>query len=200
MRFALLLAGSVLVPTLVGAQISCPSPAPPAGIDPTSMSDRGRILQYARSLAFQPAASPTGETRPLTVVSTPGTPAQRRFRLSVDAAAQPESCAHRNTLADLSTGRIVSMQTMSGAYDKLRLPGGVSYLWIDRLEGTTARGVIIPGDMTTDARVVTIRIDTHDNLPPRSFAEARWLFNPMDDELWVSCSEKTCCIIIEGDP
>lgn len=200
MRFRAVVAAVVLlVPPMLAAQASCPSPAPPAGLDPTSLADRARVLEYARGLGFHPAQSPTGDTRPLTAISTPGDPAQRRFRLTVTGATEPQVCAHRNTTAELNAGRVVARVTMSGAYDKLTLPQGVSYLWIDQVRDSTARGVIIPDNMGVPSRVVVVRLDTHPEYQ-RAFAESRWLFNPDDDNLWVVCKEGSCCEIIGGGP
>lgn len=199
---AFLLFAPWLVAAPLAAQQPCTVPPPPRNLDPTALGDRAQLLEYARSLPFHPAAGPTGDTRPLTTISTPGDRSQRRFRLSVDAATQPQECAHRNRMADLRSGagRIVSRHTLSAAYDKLSLPAGVSYLWVDNLDGAAARGVVIPDDLTTPARVVTIRMEFHPDLPQRAFAESRWLFDPEDDTLWVACVEFGCCEVIGGGP
>ena len=186
----------LVAPRYVSGQSACSSPAPPPGLDPVAQGQRAQVLAYAGSLTFHPATHPTGETRRLTEIATPGPVSDRRFRLSVEGAVAPERCAHMNTAADLGpgAGRIVSRQTMAGPYDKLSLPAGVSYLWVDNLTGTEARGVIIPEDASLPARVVAIRIEPHPaGLPRRAFAEARWMFDPDDDWIWVACEQEGCC-------
>lgn len=201
MRFQLLfpLVLVSLAPTATLAQATCPSPAPPAGLDPATITDRSRFLEYARGLEFHAASHPTGETRRLVDISTPGNPDQRRYRLGPNAAARPQVCSHRNTNDDLRAGRVVGMQTMDAAYPKLRLPRGESFLWIDRLDGNTARGVIVPNDATTPSTVVSVRVEFTPDLPDRGFSEGRWMFNPDDDDLWYVCAIKGCCVIVE-DP
>lgn len=179
------------------ADTTCPAPAPPR-VDPTSMQDRAAILSYARSLSFHPANPPTGQTRRLTRMSRPGPENERRFALTVRGEVQPEACSHLNDATDLGPdqGRIVAKITMAGNYDKLLLPPGVSYLWVDNLVGSTARGVIVPGNLTDAARVLRVRFEAHPEYPQRSFAEARWLFRPNDDEVWASCARFGCCYLL----
>ena len=178
----------------------CPTATPPSGVDPTSLTDRARILEYAHSLTFHPAQAPTGESRMLTEISTPGSVAQRRFRLGPQAAVRPESCAYLNNPADLAAGagRIVGMTTLSAAYPKLHLPRGEAYIWIDNLDGTAVRAVVIPNDLRTPAETAPAVSELHPGLPNRSYSAARWIFDPDDDTLWFACERQGCCIIGPG--
>ena len=157
--------------------------------------ERARILDYAHSLTFHPAQTPTGEARMLTEVSTPGPVAQRRFRLGPQASIRPEVCAQRNRSEELAAGagRIVAVTTLSAAYPKLELPQGTAYLWIDQLDGSSARAVIIPDDSRTPARTLPITVEFHPDLPAASFSAARWIFDSDDDSAWFTCVEHGCC-------
>lgn len=188
-----------------GQPPECVSPVPQAGLDPAR--DVAGALRYARQLSFYPGAPPYGERRPLTVVSQPGPPLERRFALAAEVEVQPERCSHLNDTAAVSgaNGRIVARIIASAPYEKLGLPKDTSYLWIDNLvlrggEGT-ARGVIIPATTGQPAAIRRIRVEYHPEVGARrGWPEARLLFDAEDDELWQSCVVFGCCYLEDGQP
>ncbi len=181
------------------AALVCPAPA--ANTDP--IKDSAAVYDYIAKLeaakAFHPAAAPTGEERVLT------NPGGGGWVPGPAAAVQPEACSHLNPPESLAAGhgRIVAKITVKGAaYPKLRLPQGVSYLWVDgvALPGSGARGVLIPAQPTGKygPESVAVRVEQHPGYD-RNFAEARWLFQPQDDYMWESCVLYGCCYL-EGGP
>ncbi len=151
----------------------------------------GELIAYANSKLSFPRGHPYEDERELTIKE----PATGKFVLGPKASARPASCAHTHSDDDLAEGRIVARIQVAGnqAYDKLKLPAGVSYVWIDKLGergASIARALILsPGNNSVAAAWVT-EIQGSDE---RTFPEARWLFVPQDDHLWVSCSKYGCC-------
>ena len=73
------------------------------------------------------------------------------------------------------------------------------FFWIDSLSGTTARGLLIPENAADPGAIVRVTVTYRSNpagLPPRAFAEARWLFDAADDDAWVSCAKAGCCVLL----
>jgi hypothetical protein len=182
---------------------ACQTVPTPAGLNPTT--DMPAALEHAQQLRFL-SGSPYGERRPLTEVTDSGPPPSRRFALSAVAEVQPEACSHLNdaTAFQGPNGRIVARIITDRAYPKLGLPAGTSYLWIQNLviqgDSGTAEGIVLPtpnGEAPVTRRV---RVDYHSQLPNRGFPEARLLFTPDDDELWVSCVRFGCCYLEEARP
>lgn len=178
---------------------ACSIGSPPTS-DPAQASNRDAFLQYARGLAFEDAAAPTGERRKLTVPLPTHPPT---FGLGPTASIQPQHCDHENNRDDLTAGhgRIIAMFTLDQPYNKLSLPADTSYLWVDDLnaKGDSARGVIIPVDRKVAPTVVPIRVDFHGSFP-HAFSEARWGFDPSDDYAWSSCAKTGCCYLEGGQP
>ena len=181
----------------------CVSPAPPAGLDPAK--DAEGALRYARQLSFYPGTAPYGERRALTVIATPGTPLERRFALGAEVEIQPERCTHLNDTTALTGGggRIVARLVANAPYQKLGLPQDTSYLWIDSLalrgQAGTARGVIVSAGAQPFA-VRRVRVEYHPDAGARGWPEGRLLFDPDDDQLWVSCVMFGCCYLEGGEP
>lgn len=191
----LLSAGAGLIALLAVAacgrreSMSCATPPPPAGVDPLNAGDRGKILDYARTLTFEPDSSPTGEKRRLTQVH------DSVITLGPTVAAAPARCSHANKPTDLVAGRIVGRMVADGPYPKLGLPRDTSYVWIDRFDAATgrARAVIIPANAADSVKVDSVRVEQHGPTYGRMFAEARWIFDPRDDVWWESCIMYGCC-------
>ncbi len=181
----------------------CISPTPPTGADPMTPEGRNDILAYARTLRFHPEQPPTGETRQLTVIVTPPhtPPGGKRYALGPEARVASEWCAHENQPADLASGagRVVARINSSAAYPSLKLPQGQSFLWVDQLDSaaTTARAVIIPNQPVRQVETMLLRIMWHhDDMPANwNVPQARWVFDPRDDDLWVTCVTFGCCVM-----
>jgi hypothetical protein len=144
----------------------------------------------------------------------------------------PERCAYVNHDGDLKRGRIVARVVITptpgtqvpysrdSGYSKLHyhnpatdpgpyphvhdfLPRDTSYIWVDSLRDSVARGVIIPQKLLPNRQPRRVRVTYErnptypgtDQLVPNSYSWARWRFVPLDDHLWVSCAEYGCCTV-----
>jgi hypothetical protein len=127
------------------------------------------------------------------------------------AKIEPAKNSHRNNRRAITgtgpgKGRIVARITVEGdkyrgggGYEKLKLPVGVSYLWIDnrREEGdsVTARALIITPTSADSLRHVLL---SKSGFRWTSHAEARWQFHPNDPCICQSCMTHTWCQVCGG--
>lgn len=134
----------------------------------------------------------------------------------------PQQCAHRYDVSDLGPGgapqdqgAIVGWVNAPQPYYKPAagtgsrpyctgpsagcrevIPAADSvFLWVDSLNGGTARGFIIPVTATTaaDIKRVDVQYEGNSGFGARAFPEARWIFDVQDDDGWVSCAKTGCC-------
>jgi hypothetical protein len=172
-------------------QDRCTQPDAPTTLDPRDGSQRADWLSWASGLQYESGTDPTGEDRDLTERQT-GTPPT--WRLGPQASIQPNRCAYRNSAADLNQGSVIARIDSRRAYPKLKLMPGINYLYVVRYD--EARGgawaLVVPetGNAPLDSLYLSVR--THADYH-RLFSEARWLFDPGDDHLWVSCVQYGCC-------
>jgi hypothetical protein len=173
------------------AQDRCTSPDAPTALDPRDSLQRAGWLTWASSLQYESGADPTGENRDLTERQA-GTPPT--WRLGPQASIEPNQCAYKNSATDLNGGRVIARIDSRRAYPKLKLMPGINYLYVVRYnEGTGgAWALVVPetGNAPLDSLYLMVRIHTGYH---RLFSEARWLFDPGDDHLWVSCVQYGCC-------
>ena len=164
------------------------TPAPPASISCTpDTSQRKAVLAYARTLQFAEYIDSTdvyptdtlGEYQrgPDPYHGHGGKYHGQWDKDLVDTLGdvvilEPEVNIHRSRASDLRCGRIqMRMRLRVGQkgrepmqiYESLRVPPGVSYLWVDSLQLTnsdsgTARGVIFPVDPGLPARIEKVRV------------------------------------------
>jgi hypothetical protein len=202
------LAGGMVVLGALGAAapggphrgVACPAGGPvpvvPADFADITDSIADVVRGYARKLKYQ-VGHPWGDERELTLKQPDGS-----FVLGPKARAHPWECAHANTPAALQSGRIVARVTLpaTAGYAKLGLPPGVSYVWIDRYDAATltARAVIFPAATHFPIERRTVRVEVHPG-NTRAFPEARWIFDPADDHLWVSCLSLGCCRVMHDE-
>lgn len=79
---------------------------------------------------------------------------------------------------------------------RIVIPAGRVYVWIDSLTPDGGRALLIPANAASPAAIVSARVNylpNPDGVGVRSFPEARWLFDPDDDDAWVSCAKTGCC-------
>lgn len=184
----------LLVAGVYAGQVGNGTTAPVGITDPLNPDQAGALLRYAESLEYASEHHAMDEDwlevkppRADTVDSIIG-PRARVF---------PERRSHRNSRADLGpgAGRIVARFEVEAdrfrggrGYDKLGLPVGVSYLWIDnvRPEGDTvpARAIIVS---STGAREVPNGVFLSLGKDYASHAQARWQFDPADPCVCESC-------------
>lgn len=161
--------------------------APGLGVD--------SLREYAKKLTYL-AGHPFGEERRLTIKRPDGT-----FALGPFARAHPFECAHRFSSNALDSGRVVARIILPAteAYEKLGLPPGVSFVYIDSVNAAagTARALIIPLNPLFPAERRSVKVESQST--PRSFPEARWIFDPEDDHLWVSCYSLGCCRVTHDE-
>lgn len=180
--------------------------------DPTDPTEFDSVLAYARRLEYDDTTHRAADERFLIIVDTVTVDTviargQVRFRqlppdsvrvrrlVGPKARIVPERWAYGNSIEDLGSGRgkgrIVARVYIDTAYTApngtkgypyLKLPPGISYLWVDQLDSDTlvARLVIIP-----ETAQLGIRVDTLQYRPNRRgwqrFSRASWVFDMRTD-------------------
>lgn len=188
------------------------TPAPPADLtDPLMPMQRDAALAYARQLEFAEGEEHhwAWDKQHLDVVETDAEGNRQVVRGPL-GTIWPEVNSHANSEEDLQRGRILAKIEMDSAYQKLGLPRGVSYIWVDGRsptgegertvqqerpeggqEGTRYRAVVVPEDPNAEPDTLFVRYIPQERRLP--LALARWRWSPDDENAWFSCAASGCC-------
>lgn len=192
---------------------------PPTITDPTNASQRAQLLAYAAGLDYDSVTHRASDERFLTIPDTvtvdtvigprgtvtfrPLSPPRIRKLVGPRAKIVPERWAFRNSRGDLGpgSGRIVarifvdpSYRAPNGTpgYAPLKLPPGLSYLWIDNLQTATdpgtARALVIPADPELAVQVDTVAYHSVRRFW-ETYSRAAWRFSFRNDP---DCYNVTC--------
>lgn len=173
------------------------TPAPPDSVtNPLDAGQRTALLAYARTLAFADSSEDTSQLYhgqwDRALVDTFGD----------TAIVAPEENIHRTDDAELQRGRIqMRIKVLMGrpgrkpeqVYDELRVPPGISYVWVDSLRMDsptvgTARVVVIPTDQSLAPRARRVNVFRNPHAI-WSRAVARW--TPF--QCWTCASPGSWC-------
>jgi len=184
------------------------TPAPPFPIGDPSQVDgpqRARLLAHAESLTFDTVTHRAWDERILIDKDSSGSNV-----IGPRAKISPEQAAYLNSQADLrQRGRIVARVWVDPAYraprrgdttgyGPLKLPPGVSYVWIDSLRVTgkgmgRARALIIPADPREPIRADSVRY-TFRRRVWETYSRALWRWSfAIDPECFNVTCPWGCC-------
>ncbi len=201
---------AVVVLSLAGAgslvrYIGPGTDAPPDNItDPLTQSRE--VLAYAQSLTYDSSHHAQDEQW-LEVKPSRGAPVDSI--LGPRARINPESNSFRNGRGDLvgsgaGKGRIVARIWVDPGYRsglghrKLRLPAGISYLWIDSLaakgDGLPIRALIFPANGEPPTRIPNAVYGVYKRMWA-SYPQGRWQYDPNDPCMCESCVSHGWCLV-----
>jgi len=179
--------------------------APPDNItDPLTQSRE--VLAYAQSLTYDSSHHAQDEQW-LEVKPSRGAPVDSI--LGPRARINPESNSFRNGRGDLvgsgaGKGRIVARIWVDPGYRsglghrKLRLPAGISYLWIDSLaakgDGLPIRALIFPANGEPPTRIPNAVYGVYKRMWA-SYPQGRWQYDPNDPCMCESCVSHGWCLV-----
>ena len=189
------LAAGALTLVGVGGQGGPPACSYPSqdALDP--WSNAAAVVSYAQANAnlFEKLEHPYSDKRRLTKKRADGS-----FVLDVEAEVRPFKCAYDYKKSELNAGRLIARLEATGDYDPkskgAKLQAGVSYVWIQQRPGGL-RAAIITTSYNMKDMPVTYKKKPRGRVEKRTFSEARWLFDPADDHLWMSCAQLGCCTL-----
>jgi hypothetical protein len=213
---------SVLAAVAVGACCAATTQtgAPPDfGIvitNPLDSAQRGAVIRYADTLSFlgidkEIRGTTDKQVLDSVIISGPDTmfalagcmgtimPQEHAYNNEFDALEGPVDSGYGRITVAFRVDSVPGMECLGYETGKLRLPRGLSYLWVgnftrDSDTSGTVFTAVFPADSSIRAfpDTATVRVCVHEDYQ-FNHSLARWMFDPADAEAWWTCAKHGCC-------